>query len=58
LGYEYNQVNTEPDSTASVDTNDVHYPVNIGQVSVLKHIFKVIRVPASIRNDTINQQLR
>ena len=45
--------NTEPDFTASVDTKDVNYPVNIGQVSVLKHILKVTRVPASKRNHTI-----
>jgi hypothetical protein len=49
MGYEY----TIPDFTASVDTKNVKYPVNIGQVSVLQHILKVIRVPASIINHTI-----
>jgi len=45
--------NTELDFTACVDTKDVNYPVNIGQVSVLKHILKVTRAPASIRSHTI-----
>jgi len=53
VGYEY----TVPDCTASADTKDVKYPVNIGQGSVLQHILKVIRVPASIRNHTIKPKI-
>jgi len=49
VGYEY----TVHVCTARVDKKDVKYPVNIGQVSVLKCILKVILVPPSIRNHTI-----
>jgi hypothetical protein len=46
--------NAVPDCTASVDTKDVRYPVNICKVSVLKHVLKVIFVLASIKIHTIN----
>jgi hypothetical protein len=49
--------NTVSDCTANVDAKDVKYPVNIGQVSVLRHILKDIRDPASIRNHAIKPKI-
>ena len=49
--------NTVPDCMASVDTKYVKYPVHIGQVSVLKDVFKVIPIPASITKHTIRPKI-
>jgi hypothetical protein len=40
---------TVTDCTASADTKDVKYPVNICKVSILKHVRKVVCVRASVK---------